>query len=100
MRCTKSRRFVIRVVTWSVTGACVAFAILGLGLTFFVGLMGGPAEPPSGMSFDDFMRWRDSGQWWRDAVWSDTKWAIIPIIVACVITLVTMLGRDKHYDVA
>jgi hypothetical protein len=58
--------------------------------------MGGPIEGPSGMSWEDFKQWRESGQWWKESVYFFVKLAIIPVIIASLITLVTLRRKREQ----
>ena len=44
------------------------YAILLLLATALVAPLGGPFEPPSDMSWDEFLEWTSSGAWWKESV--------------------------------
>ena len=82
----KSRTAII-VVMWVVALPFIAWGTLELFFTLVVSMIGGPIEGPSNMSWDEFMRWVDSGQWWRDSVREGSLLVIIPLVVAGLVTL-------------
>ena len=45
-----------------------SYAIILLLVTALVAPLGGPIEPPSNMIWDEFVKWTDSGAWWKEAV--------------------------------
>ena len=67
-------------------GALFSYAIILLLVTDLVAPLGGPREPPSNMSWEEFMKWTDSGAWWKEAVRTST-------IVALGGVLLMFIGR-------
>ena len=93
-----SARFIVRLVAWTIAASCVGFALLQLVATVGIAILGGPRDPPYGMSFDDYVLWHDSGQWWRDSVSSAGQLAIVPVAIAALVTLGT-IRRKRSPDV-
>ncbi len=86
--------FVIRLVIWLVAALGVGCALLGLLVTFLCAMTGGPGEPPSGMSIDQFIDWRESGQWRRDSIVQSVMLAVGSILAAIFATVATMVWKS------
>ena|ERR1019366_1053025 len=90
--------FWIRLVTWLCAALGVGLALLWLLATVGCALTGGPPEPPRGMSIEQFGKWRETGQWWRDSVKEAVMLGGISVLVAIVVTVATLVWRDWNCD--
>jgi len=95
MRFSRTSRIVLRVVPWGVVLWFLSDALFYLGLDGLVALLGGPVEPPSGMSWEEFQRWRQSGEWWRTDVMHYVWPLIVSVVVAVTVTLATVQWRRR-----
>jgi len=60
----------------------IIFGVLLLANTVFINLMGGPREPPTGMTWDEFRMWTESGRWYWESMLRGLGFLLIPILVA------------------
>ena len=59
-------RLALQVLGWILIG----YAGLLLVTSIPVALIGGPMEPPSNMSMEEFSKWKDSGAWLKSTLWT------------------------------
>lgn len=88
-------RWIFLIVVWSMASPCIGWAVLVFLLALSAKMMGGPAEPPHGMSAEEFFRWRESGQWWRDDMYFCAELAGIPLLIAGMATVLVMLWNKR-----
>jgi hypothetical protein len=50
------------------------------------------------MSIEQFGKWRETGQWWRDSVKEAVMLGGISVLVAIVVTVATLVWRDWNCD--
>ena len=65
-------------------------AMLNLG----VALLGGPREPPSDMTWDEFMIWKQSGAWANEAIYNALVFFLFPALIFILCTV--LLRRQKR----
>jgi len=70
------------------------YAIILLIATALVAPLGGPREPPSNMSWNEFQKWTESGAWWKESVRTAT------IVAACGAALMFIGGKRKSSNQA
>jgi hypothetical protein len=88
-------RWIFLIVLWTIASSCIGWASLMFLLALNVKMMGGPAEPPHGMSAEEFFRWRESGQWWRDDVTLCLELTVISLLIATVATVIVVLWNKR-----
>ena len=54
---------VFRITTWIMGIPLILLGLLIIASTLLVSFFGGPREPPSGMSPEEFRAWTGSGRW-------------------------------------
>jgi hypothetical protein len=95
MRLSGTSRIVLRVVPWGIVLWFLSDALFYLGLDGLVALLGGPVEPPSGWSWEELQRWRQSGEWWRADVRRYVWPLIVSTVLATAVTLATVQWKRR-----
>ena len=72
----------LRILTYIMSVPLIIFGVLLLANTVFINLMGGPREPPTGMTWDEFRMWTESGRWYWESMLRGLGFLLIPILVA------------------
>ena len=78
----------LRIISYLICAPFIIFGGLMFATTVITYFMGGPREPPTGMTWDEFRIWTESGRWfWESmlrgagfvaitllAVWGVNRW--------------------------
>ena len=70
----------LRLTTYLICGPLIAYGLLWVGSALVGLLLGGPREPPSGMAWDEFKAWTDSGRWFWESLRAGLAWTILPAL--------------------
>ena len=72
---------VLRILTYMISVPLIIFGVLLLANTVFINSMGGPREPPTGMTWDEFRMRTESGHWYWESMLRGLGFLLIPILV-------------------
>ena len=70
----------LRFATNLIAGLLIAYGLLLLGSALVGILLGGPREPPTGMTWAEFKAWTDSGRWFWESLREGLAWTILPAL--------------------
>lgn len=70
----------LRVATYWLCVPLIAYGLLLLGSALVGSLLGGPREPPSGMAWDEFKAWTESGRWFWESLGEGLVWTSLPAL--------------------
>ena len=70
----------LRVATNLICGLLIAYGLLLLGSAWVGLFLGGPREPPSGMAWDEFKVWTESGRWFWESLREGIAWTVLPAL--------------------
>lgn len=60
---TPAMNKVFRITTWIMGVPVILLGVLIIVSTLLIACFGGPREPPTGMSREEFHAWTESGRW-------------------------------------
>jgi len=69
------------ITLWIIGGLLCSLAGLLLISTLLVLPLGGPREPPSQMTWEEFKQWTDSGAWFWDSMKDCALWGGVGILL-------------------
>ena len=70
----------LRILTYLISAPLIIFGSLLLATTVITNLLGGPREPPTGMTWDEFRIWTESGRWFWESMLQGASLVIIPLV--------------------
>ena len=70
----------LRMLTYLICSPLIVYGILILVTALIGRLLGGPREPPSGMAWEEFKEWTDSGRWFWESMLQGIGWTILPML--------------------
>ena len=70
----------LRIISYLISAPLILFGTLLLATTVITNFMGGPREPPTGMTWDEFRIWTDSGRWFWESMLRGLGFVVIPIL--------------------
>ena len=70
----------LRILTYLISAPLIIFGALLLATTVIANLIGGPREPPTGMTWDEFKTWTDSGRWFWISILQGAALVIVPLL--------------------
>ena len=70
----------LRILTYLISAPLILFGTLLLATTVITNFMGGPREPPTGMTWDEFRIWTDSGRWFWESMLRGLGFVVIPTL--------------------
>lgn len=76
----------------------MGYGALLTGLTLLVAPLGGPREPPSGMRWDDFQEWTESGRWFWESVATGIGCVVVPLTIALLVMFLTREKKGKSIE--
>ncbi len=70
----------LRIITYLIGAPLIIFGVLLLATTVITNLMGGPREPPTGMTWEEFRIWTESGRWFWESMLRGVGFTAIPLL--------------------
>ena len=70
----------LRILTYLISAPLIIFGMLLLATTVITNIIGGPREPPIGMTWDEFRIWTESGRWFWESMLQGVALVIIPLL--------------------
>ena len=71
----------LRVIAYLVSVPLIIYGALLLATALLGQFLGGPREPPSGMTWQEFKTWTDSGRWFWESLFQGLGFVAIPLLV-------------------
>lgn len=70
----------LRIISYLISAPLIIFGTLLLATTVITNFMGGPREPSTDMTWDEFRIWTESGRWfWESMLWG-VGFVAIPLL--------------------
>ena len=73
-------KMALRILIYLISAPLIIFGTLLLATTVITNLLGGPREPPTGMTWDEFKTWTDSGRWFWESMLQGAALVIVPLL--------------------
>ena len=70
----------LRILTYLISAPLILFGALLLTSTALGNIFGGPREPPTGMTWDEFQTWTESGRWFWESMLQGAALVIAPLL--------------------
>ena len=70
----------LRILTYLISAPLIIFGAILLVLTVIGIFLGGPREPPTGMTWDEFRIWTESGRWFWESMLQGAALVIVPLL--------------------
>ena len=70
----------LRILTYLISAPLIIFGALLLTTTVLGNIFGGPREPPTGMTWDEFRTWTESGRWFWESMLQGAALVIAPLL--------------------
>ena len=70
----------LRIITYLISAPVIIFGGLLLVTTVIGYFLGGPREPPTGMTWEEFKTWTDSGRWFWESLLQAIACVAIPLL--------------------
>ena len=70
----------LRILTYLISAPLILFGALLLTNTVLGNIFGSPREPPTGMTWDEFQTWTESGRWFWESMLQGAALVIAPLL--------------------